>query len=471
MEYVLAIDQGTHASRALVFDTNGQILTGSLHPVSLSQTKQGWIEQDAEQVFTSVRDSIDNALDSLSPAQRDAIRYCGVTTQRSTVVAWRANGTAASPAINWQDTRGAPQLAHLRSRADAIRKLTGLPLSPHYGATKLHWLHQLLGNDPEIRLGPLAGFLLKRLTSSDTDMIDHTNAQRMQLFDIESLDWSRDLSAWFDVPIEKLPACKPVEYAYGSLENHAIPVTAVCGDQNAAWFSSGRPARDVALVNLGSGAFVLGARQTETVPAGLICSIAYSNQQGCEYAVEGTVNGAGNALQWLQTLRPAKNLTPMLPAWLEEVSTPPLFLNTVGGLGSPWWRQGLQPAFQADIKRLTTAEMAAGVAESILFLVQYNIECMQKEQLVRGLRVSGGLSRIDPLMQKLCDLSGLPVCRSHDPEASARGIAWLAAGRPRDWLPAGTVQHFEPRTDKTLRERYDRFIEQLQVYIQAAAHD
>jgi len=471
MEYVLAIDQGTHASRALVFDSNGRRLAGGLHPVSLSQTKQGWIEQDAEQVFMSVRNSIANALGSLSPTQRNAIRYCGITTQRSTVVAWRANGTAASPAINWQDTRGAPQLVHLRSRADAIRRLTGLPLSPHYGATKLHWLHQVLGNDPDISLGPLAGFLLQRLTASDTAIIDHTNAQRMQLFDIGSLDWSRDLCAWFDVPIGKLPACRPVEYAYGSLEGHGIPVTALCGDQNAAWFSSGRPASDVVLVNLGSGAFVLGSRQTETVPDGLICSIAYSNRQGCEYAVEGTVNGAGNALQWLQTLRPANDLTSMLPAWLEQVSTPTLFLNTVGGLGSPWWRQGLQPAFLADIERLTTAELAAGVAESILFLVQYNIECMQKEQPVRSLRVSGGLSQVDPLMQKLCDLSGLSVSRSHDPEASARGLAWLAAGRPRDWLPADAVQHFEPRTDTALRERYDRFIEQLQAYIQAATHD
>jgi glycerol kinase len=418
-----------------------------------------------------VQAAIQEALHGLTANQRAAVRACGISSQRSTVLAWQGTGTPLSAAINWQDTRGEPQLETLRGRASAIQELSGLPLSAHYGASKLHWLHQALGNDPDIKLGPLVSFLLDKMTGGGRCAVDHSNAQRMQLFDIHTLNWSRQLSDWFEVPIDNLPACLPVRHEYGMLVDYAIPVTAVCGDQNAAWFASGQPDAGTARVNLGSGAFILARRAPDGGVPNLLSSIADSDQHSCQYLLEGTVNGAGNALQWLMSQTPVQNIQSRLAAWLEQVATPPLFLNTVGGLGSPWWRQGLAPRFVQDIDQYSDAERAVAVAESVLFLVKTNLEQIQKQQAILRLTVSGGLSRIKPLCQKLANLSGLPVERAEDPEASARGIAWLAAGRPEHWCRAGKIQLFEPLSDTALTTRYSQFIEKLRDYIETSDNE
>ncbi|GMQ83549.1 MAG: glycerol kinase GlpK [Gammaproteobacteria bacterium] len=466
MDYVLAIDQGTHASRALLLDQDGVVVARSLQPVTLVRPRPTWVEQDAEQLVTSVQTAIQDVLHTLTSAQRDAVRACGITTQRSTVTAWQPDGASLCAALSWQDTRGARQIEKLHGNATAIREISGLPLSAHYGASKLHWLNHLAGNPPEMRFGPLAGFLLQRLTQERNCAVDHSNAQRMQLFDIHTLDWSRQLADWFDVPLDRLPSCRPVLHGYGSLSDYSIPVTALCGDQNAAWFGSGRPDDGAALVNLGSGAFILAAPNGGAAPAELLSSIACSNREHCEYLLEGTVNGAGSALQWLQAQWPDEDIQSGLPHWLEQVTDPPLFMNTVGGLGSPWWRQGPAPEFIPDHDRISAPEAAVAVAESILFLIQYNLAIIQRQQTVTRLRVSGGLSQLDALCQKLANLSKLPVQRADDPEASARGIAWLAAGRPEHWLGTNEIQHYEPQPDTALENRYTRFIEQLRTHIE-----
>ncbi|WP_455234980.1 FGGY family carbohydrate kinase [Thiogranum longum] len=471
MEYVLAVDQGTHASRALVFDGAGAVVAKSLHPVSLARPRPAWLEQDAEQIVQSVHSAIDDSLQALTPQQRSRIGACGITTQRSTVTAWLSDGTLLAPAINWQDTRGAAQIERLRDRAAAIRKVSGLPLSAHYGASKLNWLTDHLELPANFRFGPLAGFLLLRLTGGHSDTVDHSNAQRMQLFDIRTLSWSAQLADWFQVPIEHLPACKPVCRRYGSLARHAIPVTAVCGDQNAAWFGSGAPARDTALINLGSGAFILAGNEADVGDPDLLTSIACSDQQGREYLLEGTVNGAGNALQWLKKQRQLEDLEGGLSHWIEQAEAPPLFMNTVGGLGSPWWREGLEPRFTQGTENYSDAELVASVVESILFLIQYNLERIGKHRSLTGLRLSGGLSQLAPLCQKLANLSGLPIVRCDDPEASARGVAWLAAGRPPAWRVPGPLQHFQPRHDAGLTRRYTLFIRELKQYIKARQDD
>ncbi|GMQ87191.1 MAG: glycerol kinase GlpK [Gammaproteobacteria bacterium] len=471
MDYVLAIDQGTHASRALLLDQDGQVVARSLHPVTLVRPRPGRVEQDAEQLVSSVQAAVKDVLHTLTSAQRDAVRACGITTQRSTVTAWQPDGASLCAALSWQDTRGARQLEKLHSRAAAIRKISGLPLSAHYGASKLHWLNCLADNPPEMQFGPLAGFLLQRLTQERYCAVDHSNAQRMQLFDIHTLGWSRQLADWFDVPLDRLPPCHPVLHGYGTLSDCSIPVTALCGDQNAAWFGSGQTDGAAALVNLGSGAFILAPQTHGTAPAELLSSIACSDQGHCEYLLEGTVNGAGSALQWLQAQWPDENIQSGLPHWLEQVTDPPLFMNTVGGLGSPWWCQGPAPEFVSDHDRVEVAEAAVAVAESILFLIQYNLAIIQRQQTVARLRVSGGLSRLGTLCQKLANLSKLPVQRADDPEASARGIAWLAANRPENWQATNEMQHFEPRSDTALENRYTRFIEHLRTHVETRADE
>ncbi len=465
MNYSLAIDQGTHASRALLFDSHGRSIARHLIPVPLRHAEPGRIEQDAALIIDSVRIAVREVLAQLSAAQRRAVRCCGITTQRSTVLAWRPDGTALSTAINWQDTRGARTIERLAAHSETIRRLSGLPLSAHYGASKLHHLRRRYGDDEDLRTGPLASFLLNHLVDPEPFVIDHANAQRMQLLDIDHLDWSQPLCDWFEIPIASLPACVPVTGNYGRLLEHDIPVTAVSGDQNAAWFEAGAPPAGTALVNLGSGAFVLTAQHESGAPAGLLSSIVYSDAAdaaGRDYVLEGTVNGAGNALDWLHQQYGIETRTGQLDNWLEQIAAPPVFLNTVGGLGSPWWQQRSAPAFVNDTGQFSAGERAAAVAESILFLIQYNLEQACGKQSVQRLQVSGGLSGVDALCRKLADLTQCPVQRCESSEASARGIAWLAAGRPADWQRNGPGQQFEPRVDNALQARYRIFIEQLQ---------
>ncbi len=462
MKFILAIDQGTHASRALVFGGDGRIVARSSREVSLSRPQPGHVEQDAEEIFQSVHDAIDEALQLLSTQERKQIRACGITTQRSTVVSWKKDGTPLSPAINWQDTRGSAQTDRLQPHANEIRKLSGLPLSPHYGAGKLHSLFERTHATTNPLGGPLASFLLYRLTRDHCYCVDHTNAQRMQLFDLHTLDWSAQLTDWFGIPARWLPRCRPVISAYGRLAHHAIPVTAVCGDQNAAWSGSGLPDEDAAMINLGSGAFILAALPEGASDERLLTSIAWSNSEHCRFLFEGTVNGAGNALGWFRDHWQVDRLEQKLPHWLQAIAAPPLFMNSIGGLGSPWWQSGVQSGFINDHGQFSLAERAAGIIESIVFLVQHNLDRIRTCRPIRRLRVSGGLSRLDGLCQKLADLSGSEVERSNDAEASARGIAWLAAGQPLKWQNDCSAEHFHPLHNAALQQRYRTFSVQLQ---------
>ena len=461
MDYILAIDQGTHASRALLFDAHGEQIAEHLVSIALKRSAPDRAEQDPDEILASVREAIAQTIQALPPAERSNIRACGLTTQRSTVLAWQANGAPLSAAISWQDTRGAPLVASLQTHATDIREQSGLPLSAHYGASKLHWLHQLLADEPQLRFGPLASFLLYHLTGSG-HAIDHSNAQRMQLMDIGSLNWSRQLADRFELPLEGLPECRPVISDYGRLVDYDIPVTAVCGDQNAAWHSNSADAQGCALINIGSGAFVLAAHPAGDDVPELLNSVSVSDSQGADWLLEGTVNGAGNALQWLAEQYNIDDLPEQLPEWLAQISNPPLFLNSVGGLGSPWWRQLPTPLFVPDDATLSKAERAVAVVESIVFLLQCNLERMMRHTTIECLRVSGGLSQLDDLCQKLANLSGLPVERCDDPEASARGIAWLAAGQPTNWLVPEDIPRFLPQPDTPLQDRYRGFIDLLQ---------
>jgi glycerol kinase len=470
MKYILAIDQGTHASRSLVIDSTGRVVSSALLPLQLRRPRVDRAEQDAGEILETVQVTLARALAALTPGQRNGIGACGIATQRSTVLAWHRDGHPASPAISWQDTRGASRLAPIRDRAAAVRRMSGLPLSPHYGATKLRWLAQTLGADADLHMGPLAAFLLHSLTGERTCAVDYSNAQRMQLFDIRSLRWSPELGGLFGVPLAALPGCRPSVHAYGTLASCQVPVTALCGDQNATWFACGEPAPGTALVNLGSGAFVLARKTAAAEQRTLITSIACGGANRSEYFLEGTVNGAGSALQWLQEQTPSVDLQTRLADWLQQIRKPPLFMNTVGGLGSPWWTPGPAPLFQSDGRQAGVAERAVAVVESMLFLLRYNIDIMRQTETIRRLRVSGGLSRLAPLCQKLADLSGLPVERSADPEATARGIAWLAAQRPADWSPAQPPDAFQPRSDTALAGRYRLFIERLAGYLETDQH-
>ena len=476
--YTLALDQGTLSSRALVFDGNGSLVHLEQQAIALRRIDQRRVEQDPDEILQSMQSVLGACLGNCSiPASR--ISAAGLATQRSSIVAWRpSDGQALSPVLSWQDTRGHDWLARFGDQASRIEDITGLRLSAHYGVSKIAFL--LEHNEQVSRaaaqgdcvITPLASFLLYHLADEQKPVIDIANASRTLLCDLSTADWSMQLLDLFGIEADILPACRPVRADYGRLRATAIPLKAVNGDQTAALYCNGEPSTDRLQVNLGSGAFVLAPidRQQIEQPGfkadRLLAGIAYSDASELDYIIEGTVNGAASALDWL-CRRHGLPVDSRLDGKHLEQQVNVVFINAIGGLGSPLWRSDIAPVF-VDLNGRPIhpgfEQAYIAVLESIVFLLQLNIERLRrfKTQLT-AMEISGGLSRVDRINQALADMTGLPVARRDIAEATARGIAWLAGDQPSAWVDGGIDKRWSPRANPRLKQRFElfkRFVEQ-----------
>jgi len=482
LTYYLAIDQGTHASRACLFDEAGELVCEHTKKIKIRRISGSNIEQDANEIVDSVNDVVTNLLQQAG--NQDEIVACGIAIQRSSVVAWKNDGTVISPVLSWQDTRGKQQLLALKKHKTEIQQLSGLPLSAHYGASKLHYLLDKAKNQmttlDALRLSPLVSYLLFHILEEHPYIVDHVNAQRTQLFDLADLNWSTRLTDLFNIPIQVLPDCVPVlknpATAHGKLAGTEIPVCAISGDQNAAIFGAGSLNPETALVNVGTGAFVLRLLTQYRACEKQLSGIACSDSSTVQYIREATINGAASALTWLEKRHQVNGLLQQLPAWLNEIGMnetkqPAVFINTIGGLGSPWWFNNIKAKFivpefieshhsfsivGADLAATDLAMQAVAIIESIVFMISINLEIMQSEQPLTRLRLSGGLSQLDGLCQDLANLSGLQIERMKLSEATARGAAWLAAGKPDGWSDV-ELDIFKPVVIPALAKRYAMF--------------
>ncbi len=461
--FVLALDQGGHASRAVAFDTRGRELAAAHVPVATSRDGTDVVEQDPGELVRSLQVAAQDACDAEATRTLPALS-AGLATQRSTIVCWeRSSGRPLTDAISWQDRRNAAWLERLNPVAAAIREKTGLVLSPHYGASKLRWCLdnvpavQRAARSNDLAAGPLASFLLSRLLEEKPVMADPANASRTLLFDPELLDWSQSLLDVFGVDRGQLPRCVPTRYQYGHLPagRRRIALVACTGDQSAAAFAYGPPRESLALVNVGTGAFVQRlAPAGVRLPDGLLLSVLRSDASGALRSHEGTVNGAGSAIDWLAG-RVAIDVERALPALARpSVADPPLFMNGVGGLGAPFWKPDFPVEFIGGGDDL---QLLAAVVESVVFLLSVNLEAMRGVAALDRIVISGGLARCDYLCQSLADVNGLVVERYALQEATARGIAFLAAGEPADWLVPDIERSFAPTTNPALAARYVRW--------------
>ena len=465
----LAIDQGGHASRASLFTAEGDLLGGASVAIHTRQPAAEHVEHDPEELVASVHAAVN---ESLRYAGSAPIVAAGLATQRSSVVCWdTGSGAALSPVLSWQDRRTAGWLQQLAKQSAEIRQRTGLPLSPHYGASKLRWCWDHLpavrdaGNVGRLAWGPLASFLIYRLTQERTLAADPANASRTLLWNLDNGDWDPRLAQLFGIPIQPLPPCVATRHAWGHIHagQRRIPLTLVTGDQSAALFAAGEPAVGTAMINLGTGAFLQQALDHRPPPSPLLSSLAYQNQARRIYALEATVNGAGSAITWLasQLDRDETEIIRRLPKWLKEHSQPPLFLNGIAGLGTPY----LQPLFASHFSAEATAEeKSIAVCESIVFLLRINLEEMTSSiGPARRIIISGGLSKLDGICQRLANLSGLPLHRPEDHEATVQGLlvllnggACVASSRQR----LGTT--FLPQADSILESRYQAWRKALE---------
>jgi glycerol kinase len=472
----LALDQGSHGSKAALFDAGGKLVALAEVPLETRRPAPAFVEHDAEEVLDTLHEAIAEAI-AQEGGHGAGIAGAGLAIQRSSIVCWDRNtGAALSPVISWQDRRNSAWLAAQALDPVRLRAITGLVASPHYGASKLRWC---LDHLPAVQAaqaagrlscGPLASFVLHRLLGQRPFVVDPANAARTLLWELRSRDWSEELLAACAIPRACLPRSVPSRYAFGTLPlgPRAVPLTVVTGDQPAALFAWGEPGPGELFVNIGTGAFV-----QRVVPGsppqveGLLQSVAWQDGERSLGVIEGTVNGAGAALEWLAAEHgtPLQELLDAAGRWLAECADPPWFVNGVGGLGSPWWTADCPIAFGSDAD---LASQAVAVLESIVFLLQVNIEAIRAATDARlgpvgRVILSGGLARLDGVCQRLADLSGLPVERPAGIEATANGLAWLLSGTVP--LAEAPARCFQPASRPRLHGRYLRWREALEAAI------
>lgn len=476
----LALDQGGSASRALVFDGEGHELTSSRIEVAEQRPRSGWVEQDPETVVASLRRVATAALLQLDPAQRGQVQACGLSCQRSSLLCWdRESGIALSPVLSWQDTRAADWLAAQALDAEAIRASTGLYPNAHFGLSKMRWCLDHLDKvrqaaaDGRLLIGPLAAYLAFRLLHQRPCVVDPANASRTLLFDLAGGDWNHELLARFGIERRWLPDVSRSDAEFGyldlpSTDLPSLPMRLLSGDQSTAAFAHGELRAEAAYVNVGTGAFVYrlapqGSKAEDAASflpqaSRLLRSVVHWSDAP-QYVVEGTVNGAGSALAWFAGGNGIADVAAELERnWVDDAPGDTLFLNGIGGLGSPDWQPRFQSRFIGDSP---IQQQLVAVAESIVFLLQRNLALLAEiGEPCAYVLISGGLSRCDRFCQALSDLSGLSVRRPVQCEASARGTAFLLAGRPAHWAQL-SERRFERQKNPALQSRYRHWNEAM----------
>ena len=459
---VLAIDQGSHSTRACLIDARGQQLAAARLPIATRHPANDQVEHEPAQVAASVHQAVAQCLDAAP--RGTTVRAAGLATQRSSFVCVeRESLRPLSPVISWQDRRHARWLATLVAHEPRVRALTGLPLSPHYGASKMRWcLEQLPSVQAAARAGtlcfaPLSSFLTSTLTGGKL-VADPANASRTLLWDSARLAWSDELLAWFGIRRDQLPRCAATSDDFGTVRAgaHAVSLRAVSGDQSAVPFAFGHVDEQRVFLNLGTGAFLqrpLAKRPAD--PAPLLGSVLMHAGARTLWSLEGTVNGAASAVSWFAEREGCEvaALWSALPAVPPEAPVP-LFVNGIGGLGSPWWHADVESTFIGDGTR---GERFAAVVESILFLIADNLDCMRRHgDATRELLVTGGISRSDWFCSRLAALTGCAVRRG-PAEATALGIAALADPELASGWTFAADTPFLPSRMPALAGRRERF--------------
>jgi glycerol kinase len=460
---VLALDQGTTGSTALVLDSDGRLRGRGYREFTQHFPKPGEVEHDPEEIL---RITLDAARDAIAAAGvlPGAI---GITNQRETVCVWeRATGRPLHRAIVWQDRRTAPRCAELKRRTATIRARTGLVIDPYFSATKIEWLlENVRGLRRRVKngdavFGTIDTWLLFRLTNGRVFATDHTNASRTMLYDIDKRRWDPDLLALFGVPRHALAEVQASSGEFGiAASEHLgveIPITGVAGDQQAALYGQGCWEPGQAKNTYGTGAFLLlntGKRRAAS-PRGLLTTIACGGRGEPVFALEGSVFIAGAAVQWLRDglriIDRAAETEPLARA-LEDTGGV-YFVPSFVGLGAPHW----EPAARGTIVGLTRGtergHIARAALEAMAFSTKDVLDAMTAAARLKlsRLLVDGGAAANDWLMQFQTDLLGVPVARPDLVETTALGAAALAglgAGmwrNPSDFLAGRRFTRFTP---------------------------
>ncbi|MDQ4005114.1 MAG: glycerol kinase GlpK [Actinomycetota bacterium] len=441
---VLAIDAGTTGMTVLIVDEGGAVVSRGYREFPQHFPRPGWVEHDPHDWWRATLEATTEAMAAgrISPGRINAI---GLSNQRETTVVWdRETLHPVHNAIVWQDRRTASLCQTLKDEGwePRVAERTGLVIDPYFSGTKLAWL---LENVDGVRAGAESGrlafgtvdsYLVTRLTGGRVHATDHTNVSRTMLYDIHRLEWDRELLGRLDIPPRLLPEPRPSSGRFGVTDPDAflgisVPVSGIAGDQQAALVGQACFAPGDAKNTYGTGSFVVLNTGTEAPAAeGLLTTIAYSDREGVRYALEGAIFITGAAIQWLRDglriIDGAAEAGPLTASVPDSGGV--YFVPALVGLGTPWWDPYARGTIVGLTRGTTRAHVVRAAVESMAYQTRDVVDAMLNAAGVRlsGLRVDGGASVMDVLLQLQADLLGVPVRRPAIQETTALGAAFLA---------------------------------------------
>lgn len=444
-KYIMALDQGTTSSRAVIFDHQGKVISIAAKEFRQIYPRPGWVEHEPVGLWDSQMEAARQALDSanLSPQQIAAV---GVTNQRETTLIWdRESGRPVYNAIVWQCRRTAPACSKIKKTkfAQKIRKKTGLVIDAYFSATKLQWILnqektiRRAAEKGELAFGTVDSWLVYNLTGKKLHITDYSNASRTMLYNIHDLSWDQEILEYFDIPPQILPIVKPSSEIYGATSPATflgleVPVAGIVGDQQGALFGQTCFRKGLSKNTYGTGCFLLMNVGGKPVFSrkNLLTTIAWGIGRKIEYALEGSVFIGGAVIQWLrdglriiQQASDSEGLASSLQS-NEGVYFVPAFV----GLGAPYWDMYARGAILGITRGTTPAHIARSALESIAYQTRDVLESMEADSgmKLKELRVDGGAAANEFLMQFQADMLGVPVVIQETTETTALGAAYLA---------------------------------------------
>jgi glycerol kinase len=470
---VIAIDAGTTGVRSRAIFADGGPTTASYLEFTQMYPQPGWVEHDAEEIWSVARSTLNEVVDRVG---RDSVAAIGIANQRETVVAWnRQTGKPYGTAIVWQDRRTADRCDALRDdgHLPLVRETTGLVLDPYFSASKFEWLltERDIPVDDRLALGTIDSWLIWNLTGGAVHATDPTNASRTMLYDIRSLQWSAELCQLFGVPISALASVLPSCGRFGETAEASgcpagIPISGVAGDQQAALIGQACFTPGMAKNTYGTGSFVLlNVGPTCPPPTeGMLTTVAWQLADGTvAYALEGAIFVTGAAIQWLRDglglIESAEEIGPLAASSPDSggVYIVPAFT----GLGSPWWDPYARGTIVGITRGTSKGHLARAVVEAMAYQTRDVVDAMTKASGTRlaALRVDGGASVMDVLLQMQADQLGVTVQRPVDQETTALGAAYLAGLAEGVWPSVEAINErwqidatFEPEPDRTFTD-------------------
>jgi glycerol kinase len=480
--YIMALDQGTTSSRAIIFDKQGQIVSVAQKEFKQYFPNQGWVEHDANEIWSSQSSVMIEALVN-KDIRADQIAAMGITNQRETTIVWeRKTGKPIHKAIVWQDRRTAAFCNELKEKghAEMIAAKTGLIIDAYFSATKVCWiLENVKGAREKAEAGELAfgtvdSWLIWKLTAGNSHLTDITNASRTMLFNIHTQAWDQELLDLFEIPKSMLPEVKSCSEVFcetaGDVLSVKIPISGVAGDQQAALFGQLCIEPGMAKTTYGTGCFLVMNTGTEAVRSKnqLLTTVAWKIGKEINYALEGSVFIGGAAVQWLRDgleLFKKASETEKLAMSLED-NDGVYFVPALSGLGAPHWDQDARGAFFGITRGTSIAHMTRAALEAIAYQVYDVLKAMEKDsgKPTQELRVDGGATANNFLMQFQADLLGCEIKRPKIIETTAIGAAFLAGLAVGFWKNQEELQalwqadkSFKPEMNEAKREKLIHF--------------